>query len=156
MTTAVLLEHDLSTPDKATASLAAQAAAQLERLLLHRADMPAASVPLVGDDGTTLDIPCHALRLLVGILAETANGNAVTVVPVHAELTTQQAADLLNVSRPYLVKLLDQQKIPHRRVGNRRRVLLTDLLDYKHRDDAERRAVADRLTAEAQNLGLDY
>ena len=116
-----------------------------------------ASVSLAADDNSaTLEIPGHALGLLVDILTEISNGNGVTVAPIHAELTTQQAADLLNVSRPYLVKLLDERRIPYRRVGNRRRILLADVIEYKHRDDAERRAIADELTAEAQRLSLDY
>ncbi|WP_419849222.1 excisionase family DNA-binding protein [Candidatus Poriferisocius sp.] len=119
--------------------------------------MSTASVSLeADDDDSTLEIPGHALRLLVDILAQIANGNAVTVAPVHTELTTQQAADLLNVSRPYLVKLLEERKIPYRRVGNRRRVLLADLLAYKRVDDVERQSIANELTAEAQRLGLDY
>ena len=152
-----LLDHQLAVPDEATANQAAEAVDVLERFLRQHPTLHAASVSLTANDSdTTLEIPGQALRLLVDILAQIANGNAVTVAPVHAELTTQQAADVLNVSRPYLVKLLEDRKLPYRRVGNRRRVLLADLLAYKRIDDVERRAIADELTSEAQRLGLDY
>ena len=155
MATAALLEHHLAIPTEAVAAQAAEAVEELERFLRRHPDVAAALVSLAADDDdTTLEIPGHALRLLVDMLAQIANGNAVTVAPVHAELTTQQAADLLNVSRPYVVKLLDDEQIPYRRVGNRRRVLLADLLEYQHRDLAHRRKVADQLTGEAQRLGL--
>lgn len=151
------LLDQLTVPDEATAHQAAEAVDILERFLRQHPDLPGIAVSLTANDSdTTLQIPGHALRLLVDILAQIANGNAVTVAPIHAELTTQQAADILNVSRPYFVKLLEERKIPHRRVGNRRRVLLADLLAYKRNDDAERRAIVDELAAEAQRLGLDY
>src|SRR5436190_1066594 len=68
----------------------------------------------------TITLPAAAVRLLISILTEMANGNAVTLIPIHAELTTQQAADLLNVSRPFLIKLLEEKKLEYRKVGSHR------------------------------------
>lgn len=109
-----------------------------------------------GDDAETLSIPASAVRLFLHLLTEMSQGNAVTLIPTHAELTTQQAADLLNVSRPYMAKLLDEGKIPGRTVGKYRRVRFDDLMAFKQKDDDARAKVLDQLTAEAQELGMGY
>lgn len=81
---------------------------------------------------------------------------AVAFIPDHAELTTVQAADLLNVSRPYLIKLLDDKAIPHRMVGKHRRIRVDDVMAYKDAIDREREEILDQLTREAQEQDLGY
>ncbi len=151
MTSTVPSTHRLAVPDEALSDRAAQAADTLEQFLERHPEASAASMSMtMGEDETAFDVPVGVLRLLARMLAETASGNAVAVSPVEAELTTQQAADLLSVSRPYLVKLLDERRMPFRRVGNRRRILLVDVMAFKHDDESERRAIAAELSAKAE------
>lgn len=94
--------------------------------------------------------------LIFRTLVHIAKGNAVTIVPFHAELTTQQAADFLNISRPYLIQLLEKEKIPFRKVGRHRRILFEDLVKYKERSKAKGRSIRAQLTDEAQDLDIGY
>jgi excisionase family DNA binding protein len=99
-------------------------------------------------------LPAGAVHLLGVLLTELAKGNAVTVMPHHAELTTQEAADLLNVSRPHLIALLESGKLPYHRVGTHRRVRFADLMTYKRARDTESEAALSELAALSQELDL--
>ncbi len=104
----------------------------------------------------SISIPVTAFRLLNRILAEMAKGNAVTLIPVHAELTTQQAADILNVSRPFLIDQLEKGTIPYRKVGTHRRVMFKDLMEFKRTMDHNRLKALEELSGIDQELGLGY
>ena len=108
------------------------------------------------NEAHSVELPTSALRLLVDILAELAAGNAVKVVPVHAELTTQEAADLLNVSRPHLIKLLESGELSYHKTGKHRRVRFVDLMDYKNRRDAASEQAMTLLAEQAQALRTGY
>jgi excisionase family DNA binding protein len=112
-------------------------------------------VAAAGHKATTVDLPPVVTRLLMNILKETAAGHAVTLVPLESEITTQQAAELLNVSRPFVVGLIDKGTLPARMVGNHRRLPLKAVLAYKADNRAKRRQTLRELSALDQELGLE-
>ncbi|WP_067486083.1 helix-turn-helix domain-containing protein [Actinomadura hibisca] len=114
------------------------------------------TIQVVGEVGgrEALVLPREAVSLLAFILSQAAAGRGVSVMPSHSELTTQQAADMLNVSRPYLIGLLEGGEIPYRLVGRHRRVRFDDLMEYKRRTEADGRAAADELAELGQELGI--
>jgi excisionase family DNA binding protein len=118
---------------------------------LERAAAP--TCRLVGPGGQTLDLPAAVFHVLVRVVEILDRGDAITVVPVGKEMTTQQAADLLNVSRQYLVRLLDDGRIPYTRTGKHRRLRIEDVLAFKEQRDRERDAQLDAIAAMTQEMG---
>lgn len=146
----MLSRPETALPSKKDAELATESS----RVLAKLSKRGALKVRL--DDGQELTLPRSATRLLAHILTEMSHGNAVTIIPVHAEMTTQEAADFLNVSRPYLVSLLERGAIPHHKVGTHRRIRFEDLRDYKKKSEDAARKARDALTKEAQALKMGY
>lgn len=132
----------------------AQQATESSRILAKLRPEDGLLVRLEG--GEEFVLPKAAVQLLSHLLTEMSQGNAVTLIPFHAELTTQEAADFLNVSRPYLIRLLEAGSLPFRKVGSHRRVKFSELRAFKKRGDAEREAAMAELAAQAQELGLGY
>lgn len=126
---------------------------ELEHELADAAGRPAF---LIAPDGRKLELPASVFQVLTNVVHAMAQGDAVAVVPVGALLTTQQAADLVDVSRPYLVRLIERGEMPHEMVGTHRRVRFEDVLAYRRRRDAKRRGALKRLTRESEELGIEY
>ena len=103
-----------------------------------------------------LELPSGAVALLMEILEAMAAGRGLTLIPENAELTSVQAAEVLNVSRPFLVKLLEDNVLPHRKVGKHRRVRMEDVMAYLAKIDRDREAVLDQLAREAQEQQMGY
>jgi excisionase family DNA binding protein len=133
----------------------AEMARELSRKIAARLGAGATVKIDVDDKAEPLALPPIAARLMLDLLEELARGNAVTLNAIGAELTTQQAADLLNISRPSLIQLLDDGRIAYRRLGTHRRIPLEDVLAFKADNYAKRKAALDELSNLHQELGLE-
>jgi len=145
-----LLTHDPVSPTPDESALARASSRRLAPFLAKELKIR------IPNSKEAIVLPAAAVRLLVELLSEMAEGNAVTLIPIHAELTTQQAADLLAVSRPFLIEQLESGKLPFRKVGTHRRVLFQDIMKLKTDLDRRRRATLDKLAADAQEHGMGY
>ncbi len=110
----------------------------------------------VQETGDSILIPKNVFMLLLDILEKMAHGKSITIIPSDSDITTQQAARILNVSRPFVVKMLENGQIPFAKVGSHRRMKLTDILEYNKRLSDNRRKNLDLLAQQAQDLKLGY
>ncbi len=150
------LSKDSIEPDQTDIAAAHQALPHIKAYLArHPQDREMRLLVDDSDGDEELIVPRAAVEMLARILAHMGAGQGVSIVPANAELTTQQAADLLNVSRPFLIGLLQANEIEYKMVGTHRRVKMSSLTDYLRRDNETRRKAADGLTAMSQELGLD-
>lgn len=124
--------------------------AQLEQIL----SLEASQAKLVGSNGEEVLIPESVYTVLRQVVRAMASGQAITLVPHNRELTTQEAADILNVSRPFLIKLLEQEEIPYVKVGKHRRIRFQDLMAYKEQRDNKRSKLLDSLIQMSQEAGF--
>nr|WP_318383928.1 helix-turn-helix domain-containing protein [uncultured Enterobacter sp.] len=152
MTNSILKSLSLPAPYEIEAAVRGQR--ELAAYLSTKMEVQKIAIQDADDNTHQIELPTSSLTLLMAILGELANGNAVQVVPVHAELTTQEAANILNISRPHMVKLLEEGKLPFHKTGRHRRVLFADLMHYKEQRDNESRTAMQELADLSQELGL--
>lgn len=146
--TALPVEREVAAAVKSQRALAAFLSTQFETQRIQIFDAK--------NEAHQVELPTSALRLLVDVLSELAEGNAVKVVPIHAELTTQEAADMLNVSRPHLVKLLESGALAFHKTGKHRRIRFADLMAFKTEQDRASAHAMEALAKQAQELQLGY
>jgi excisionase family DNA binding protein len=141
-------------PDDSDITAAVEALPRVKDFLATHPGREVVRLVVEDEHRESLTVPRPAVELLARVLAHMAAGQGVSIVPSQAELTTQQAADMLNVSRPYLIGLLERGEIEYRKVGTHRRILAESLMAYMREDDRKRRAAADELTALSEDLDL--
>jgi len=146
--TALPVEREVAAAVESQRALAAFLSTQFETQRIQIFDAK--------NEAHQVELPTSALRLLVDVLSELAEGNAVKVVPIHAELTTQGAADMLNVSRPHLVKLLESGALAFHKTGKHRRIRFADLMAFKTEQDRASAQAMEALAKQAQELQLGY
>ena len=130
-----------------------------ERMLMESLDRSrAATITIERDDGaeSAIAVPAPMLRILAQTLGMMARGQTITLVPEQQELSTVEAANFLNVSRPFVIKEIQQGRLPHRMVGTHRRVLFSDLVAYAKKMREGRQSALDQMAANERELGLDY
>lgn len=148
-----LLPHRQPPPTARDSAIARDSGQRLSRYVRQNRPL---TMHVGAEDEQPIQLPAGAVALLMDILEAMATGRGITILPENAELTTVEAAEVLNVSRPFLIKLLDEGAIPHRKVGTHRRVRMEDVMSYKTKIDAEREAVLDQLVADAQEHDMGY
>jgi excisionase family DNA binding protein len=144
--------EDVKKPTKEEQKLAMESYNPLEEMIKHlHTDTPEVEIE---ETGAKIKVPLAALELLVKILKATAEGKPVAVMPVAAEMTTQAAAEYLNCSRPHLVKLLEDGKIPYTKVGKHRRVMFEDIVQYKKEMKAKQKKSLIDMMRSDEELGM--
>ncbi len=148
------LAHRQPPPTAGEAAIARRSGQSLARFM--RKDRPLTFRVIDAGQEQPIELPAGAVHLLMDILEAMAAGRGITLIPENAELTTVQAAEVLNVSRPFLIGLLEQNSIPYRKVGTHRRIRMDDVMAYKAQIDADRAEVLDQLVADAQENDMGY
>lgn len=148
--------NPLSVPTQEDKNIARKAKNDLEKILKIKTNRKPLQINLKSDNrDVATRVPARFINVMIDILSQIEKGNIVTIVPIHADLTTQQAAEILNVSRPYVIKLIKEKKLPAKKVGTRRRIKAKDLFTFKKLLDEQTKDAMRNMIKEAKKLGID-